>query len=141
MTFHVFVAAPFADGAFVREHWVPQLERFGMECTSSWLRHAHGPEDFSRFDPARLRAFAEENDRDIHRSDVVLALARAGAGGEMFAEVRYGLALRKPVVWAGRRTLSSYRDGVTWVEDHADALSVLVALRDSVIPKLEDGAA
>lgn len=126
MTFPVYVAAPFADGAFVREHVHPLLEQHGITPTSTWVHAAHGPEDFARFAPDALAAAAEQNDHDIHRSAALLVIARHGAGGEMFAEARYALALRKPVIWVGRLILSAWRPGVERVEDLDGAVHALL---------------
>lgn len=128
MTFGCYVAAPFADAAFVRvvhEH----LVNIGVTPTSTWAMHAYGPEDFSRFAPEELARIAEKNDADVRGSDVVLVLARDGAGGEMFAEARFAITLGRPVVWSGRRTLSAWRRGVVRVDDLDDAIAVLAGMR------------
>lgn len=122
---HVYVAAPFADGAFVREHVHERLASVGATPTSTWVHASAGPEDFSRYTIEALREAAARNDADIRRSDVVLALARDGAGGEMFAEVRYALEIGRPVLWVGRRILSAWRVGVVRCDDLDDALTAL----------------
>jgi hypothetical protein len=129
MSLACYVAAPYGDSTFVREHVHERLRSFGVEPTSRWAEDARGPEDFSRLLPAELRAAAEGNDRDIERSDALLAIARHGAGGEMFSEIRFGLTLGLPVVWVGRRTLSAWRAGVMLVEDLDEAIEVLLRIR------------
>lgn len=126
----VFVAAPYADAAFVRDVVHPRLEAFGMTPTSRWADHARGPEDFSRYSPDVLRDEAARNDADIMRCDALLLIARNGAGGESFAEARMAIAMQKPVVWCGQRlTLSAWRNGVTRVSDLDDAVAALLAVR------------
>lgn len=121
----VYVAAPYADAAFVREGIHPPLRARGLACTSTWAETARGAEDFSAMAPEALRSAAVGNDRDVVASDVVLLLAREGAGGECFAEARLALAMRIPVVWHGRRTLSAWRDGVHLVDSGADYTAAL----------------
>lgn len=121
----VYVAAPFCDGSLVRQMVHPALRERGLLPTSSWAETAFGPEDFSRLAPAALRAACARNDADLRGSDVVLALARHGAGSEMFAEVRVALEWGKSVVWCGRRSLSAWRSGVVLVESIDEAFDVL----------------
>lgn len=125
---NVYVAAPFEDAGIVRM----VHERFaslGLTPTAKWADHADGKEDFARFEPARLRAFAHQNDKDLRDSDVVLVIARAGAGGEMFAEARLAIEWGKAVVWVGRRILSAWRHGVVSADSIDDAVDLLVAMR------------
>lgn len=126
----IFVAAPYADAAFVRDVVHPRLAAFGLEPVSRWADNARGPEDFSRHSPEVLRAEAERNDADIMRCEALLLIARHGAGGESFAEARIALAWGRPVVWCGQRlTLSAWRAGVTRVSDLDDAVAALLAVR------------
>lgn len=122
----IYVAAPYEDAAHVRGLH-ERLRSLGLEPTSHWAENAAGPENFASFTPMQLRAIAESNDTDVISSTAVLVLARAGAGGEMFAEARLALFLAKPVYWVGRRTLSSWREGVVRCEDLDDALARLVS--------------
>lgn len=129
MSLLCYVAAPYADAAFVRvvhDH----LLAVAITPTSSWATTARGPEDFSRFSPPELRRVAAQNDADLRGSDVCLVIARDGAGGEMFAEARVALEWGKPIVWTGRRTLSAWRSGVVLAEDLDAAILLLVAMRD-----------
>lgn len=129
----VFVAAPFEDAAFVREHVHERLCALSMTPVSRWVHEAAGPEDFSRHSPERLRRIAEQNDHDLRVSDALLLIARHGASGESFAEARMALAQQKPVVWCGQRlTLSAWRDGVRRVADLDEALGELVVVRAEV---------
>lgn len=127
--FGVYVAAPFADAAFVREHVHERLRAIGCTPTSSWVDTAAGPENFARYLPAELRRNAEHNDRNLRGSDVVLVVAREGAGGETFAEARIAIEWGKPVVWCGRRILSAWRAGVVRVDDLDGAMATLAAMR------------
>lgn len=129
MSFCVYVAAPFSDAGVVRVVH-DRLGTLGIVPTSRWVDQASGAEDFARFEPSRLRAIAAQNDADLRGSDALLVLARAGAGGEMFAEARVGLDWGKAVVWVGRRILSAWRSGVVLVEDVDDAFPVLSAMRE-----------
>ena len=129
MNLNVYVAAPYEDGAFVFQGVHERLRALGMTPTSTWAEHAIGREDFSRYTPARLREFAVRNDADLRAADVALVLARAGAGGEMFAEARVAIDWGKPVVWCGRLILSAWRSGVVRAEDLDAALSILVAMQ------------
>jgi hypothetical protein len=119
-----YVAAPYADAAYVRIVHAT-LEAHGIKPVSTWVERAEGVEDFHRLALADLRRIAQENDADVRLADVVLMLARKGAGGEMFAEARLALDLGKTVIWTGRLTLSSFRPGVLQVRDLDDAWPVL----------------
>lgn len=129
MTPTVYVCAPYADAAFIREAVHPRLTSIGFVPTSRWVDSAAGPEDFARYLPAQLRAAAEANDRAIRGSDIVLVVSRDGAGGETYAEARFALTLGKPVVWCGRRILSAWRAGVVRVDDLDAAISALATMR------------
>lgn len=124
----VYVAAPYEDAAFVTVVH-ETLTKHGMRPTSRWAEKARGALDFSTLAPAALRQAAAENDADVRGSDVVLAIARSGAGGEMFAESRVALEWHKPVVWTGRLTLSAFRSGVVRAVDLDDAISVLLSMQ------------
>ena len=120
----VYVAAPFSDADIVRSVHA-RLADIGIFAASSWAEHAIGREDFSKYTPDELRRFAAVNDADLRLADVCLVLARYGAGAEMFAEARLAIEWGKPVVWVGRRTLSSWRDGVTYCETLEEALRAI----------------
>ncbi len=121
----IYVAAPYEDAGYVREHVHERLRALGFEPTSRWAETARGPEDFARFSADELRVIAEGNDLDVAGSKAVLVLARAGAGGEMFAEARLALAMGIPCIWVGRRTLSAWRLGVVRAADLDEALEIL----------------
>ena len=56
--------------------------------------------------------------RGADGSAAVLLVTRDGLGSASFGEVRYALALRKPVVWVGPRyNVDASRPGVVRVED------------------------
>lgn len=125
----VYVCAPYADGAVVRTMVHPALRERGFLPTSSWADEAFGPEDFARFSPSALRSACARNDADLRGSDIVLVLARHGAGSEMFAEARIASEWGKPLVWVGRRTLSAWRSGVVLVESLDDAFDTLERMK------------
>lgn len=128
----VYVAAPWEDGAIVRMMVHPALLERGLEPTSTWCAQADGErEDFARLTRAAKAAAAQQNDHDIHRAEVVIVLARPGAGGEMFAEARYALALGKRVVWVGREILSASRDGVMRAGSIDEAFEVLSRMAEA----------
>lgn len=130
----VYVAAPFADAHVVRDVH-ERLLSLGMLPTSTWATTANGEEDFSAYTPERLRDFALANDADVRRSHALLVMARAGAGGEMFSEIRIALEWGKPVFWVGRRTLSAYRNGVVLCDDVDEALGALAERRTLLVER------
>jgi len=126
--FKVYVAAPYADASLVRMiHEKLKTQDIGF--TSSWAEEAKGAENFAAFSPERLREHAEANDGDVREANALLALARDGAGGEMFAEARIALEWGIPVVWVGRRILSAWRDGVALAEDLDNGIQKLARMR------------
>lgn len=129
MALTVYVCAPYEDAAIVHALIHTRIEELGLAWTSRWAAHSRGPEDFASLTPDALRAAAEENDRDVMSADVVLVMARKGAGGEMFAEARFALEHGKALVWTGRRTLSAWRRGVVRCEEVKEALNVLAAMK------------
>jgi hypothetical protein len=128
MSFRVYVAAPYADASGVRR--VHALLRYlRLEPTSSWAEEAEGPEALDRLPLELVREIADRNDAALASSSAVLVLAREGAGREMFAEIRFALERRIPVVWVGpARPLTAYRVGVTRVDDLTEALATLCEL-------------
>lgn len=126
----VYVAAPYVDRFHVRllHRAMPAL---GLAPTSKW---AETDEDEFDMPQARLRELANENDRAIRMSDVVLVIARDGVGGEMFAEARYAISRLVPVYWVGRKILSAHRPGVLICETDAEALA---RMTHGDIPSLE----
>ena len=128
MKLKVYVAAPYSEAENVR---LIHNRLLGIDCTytSFWAERAWGPEDFSKFTESQLRKIGEENDTHIRIAHLVLALPLPGMGGEMFAEIRYAQTLRYRVFWVGeRKTLSSFRAGVTRFPHVEDALEELKAL-------------
>ncbi|MGO8994461.1 MAG: hypothetical protein ACLQVI_14175 [Polyangiaceae bacterium] len=121
----VYLAAPFLDAPVVRDLGAT-LEALGIGVTSTWARHASGPEALGAMPVDEVRRIALANDRDLLAAHLVVALAREGGGAEMFAEVRLALAHRIPVVWIGtRRPLSAYREGVLRVASLAEGVKFL----------------
>lgn len=121
MSVKVYVAAPFQDAPMVREVH-ERLVALGATYTSTWAESAVGEEDFSKFTPTQLARIADSNDEDVRRSDIVLVMARHGAGGESFCEARLAIDLGRRVLWVGRRILSAWRPGVIRCEDLDEAL-------------------
>jgi hypothetical protein len=134
--FRVYVAAPYEDGGHVRDYIHPRLSELGMGYTSLWAESAGGAEDITALTEKQLRDIADQNDQCIRHSHAMLVLARKGAGGEMFAEARLAHELRLMIVWAGRLTLSAWRDRVTRVSDLDGALEALNNLSNAFQPYL-----
>jgi transcriptional regulator with XRE-family HTH domain len=121
---HVYVAAPYADAPAVRTLHA-ELRRAGLLPVSRWAVGADGPEALDALPVSAVRALARQNDRDLLSAHMVIALARDGAGGEMFAEVRLALDSGIPVLWVGtRRPLTAYREGVARVLATSDAVGL-----------------
>jgi hypothetical protein len=131
-----YVCAPYEDGPTVRDRVHARIVAAGFEPTSRWAINWNGREDFSRFSPAELQRIAEENDSDLLDAHVALVLARAGAGGEMFAESRLAIDNGLSVVWVGRKTLSAWRRGVVRFDTLDDGIKALCRMREA----FEDGA-
>ncbi len=125
---NVYVAAPAEDAAFVTVVH-ESLEKHGMQAMSRWAAVVRGPENYASMTPASLREAAVRNDADLRGSDVVLVLARDGAGGEMFAEARVALEWGRPLVWVGRPILSAFRNGVVRALDLDDGIRILVDMQ------------
>jgi hypothetical protein len=123
----VYVAAPYVDAPIVRMVH-ERLRDLGITPTSRWAEEANGAEDFVKMVPDALRAVAESNDRDLTKARALLVLSRHGAGAETYAEARLALVLGKPVVWAGRLTLSAWRTGVTRVAGIDEGIEALQAI-------------
>ena len=125
MLIPIYIAAPFADAALVREVGA-RLPAFGAESRSTWAECADGPEQLEAMTPDEVRSVAAANDRDLLASFALVVLSRDGAGGEMFAEARLALEYGIPIVWVGkRRPLSAYREGVIRVDTIEDALDLV----------------
>lgn len=126
MSIAVYVAAPYADAPAVREVHGRMLALGSLRPTSSWAMRATGPERLESLSIDEIASAIECNDRDLFDSDAMLVLARSNVGGEMFAEVARALAAAIPIVWVGRRILSTFRPGVFVVDDLDEALEVLM---------------
>jgi hypothetical protein len=128
----VYLAAPFVDAPLVRA-LEAELGALAIGVTSAWARTANGPEALDAIPREDVRRIALANDRDLFAAHLVVALARDGAGAEMFAEVRLALAHRIPVLWVGtRRPLSAYREGVFPVASRGEAMTFLSGIREVV---------
>lgn len=123
----VYVAAPYLVPILAREAH-ERLREVGFTPTSTWAARATGPECLT--DGFALAAIAE-NDFDLLSSDAVIALAREGAGGEMFCEISRALVERIPVFWVGtRKILSCYRRGVVCCDSVEEAITKAKAYFD-----------
>jgi hypothetical protein len=128
----VYLAAPYLDAPAVRD-LDAKLDGLGFDVTSTWAHAASGPEVLGSRPLDDVRRIAHANDRDLLSANLVVALAREGAGAEMFAEVRLALAHRIPVLWVGtKRPLSAYREGVLRVADLDEGMFFLLGLGDVV---------
>jgi hypothetical protein len=121
----VYVAAPFARRSEVREVH-KRLRALGIEPTSSWANAPDGIADAPT--PEEAKVAIRQNDADLKSSDAVLVMGYPGEGGEQFAEARLGILLGKPVIWTGRRILSSFRPGAVYLSTLDLALSALRGL-------------
>lgn len=138
MKLSIYVAAPFEDAGVVRVIH-DRIRREGMNATSEWAEQATGAEDFARFLPSQLCTFAQDNDRDLRACNVVLVLARHGAGGEMFSEARVALEWGRAAIWVGRRTLSAWRPNVVRADSLDDAFAALAKMRVAYAAGHRDG--
>jgi len=128
MTLPVYVAAPYSEGALVREMHAT-ISWLGGRPTSRWAEQAIGTEDFSKHTPEELRAIAADNDADIAAADVTLLYDPAGIGREAYADARYALLLERAVVWCSPRGISGFRAGVARVHDLSMAASLGLIIR------------
>lgn len=130
MSLLVYVSAPFEDDAVVRAVH-DRLEDLHITPTSRWADYDMSASSFAKYAPTQLRQVAIQNDADLRGSDVVMVLARAGAGDEMFADARMAIEWKKAVVWVGkRRTLTAWRAGVVIVDDIDAGIKTLVRMRE-----------
>ena len=119
---HVYVAAPYADAPAVRALH-EKLRSAGLQPVSRWAVGADGPEALEELPVSSVRAIAGQNDRDLLSAHFMIALARDGAGGEMFAEARLAIDTGIPIVWVGkRRPLTAYREGVARLRTTDEAI-------------------
>ncbi len=127
-----YVAGPYADAPRVRQLHA-ELRALGIRPVSRWAEEATGPEALEELSLSAVRAIARRNDDDLLNAHFAIVLARDGAGGEMFAEVRLALDSGIPVVWVGkRRPLTAYREGVVRVASVFDALSFAQSVAELV---------
>jgi hypothetical protein len=123
----VYVAAPYIDAPLVRELH-DRLRALGCVCTSAWAEVANGEEHLEALTANERASLIAANDTAVATADVVIVLARHGAGGEMFAEARLAELLEIPILWVGeRRTLGAYREGVRRVAAIDMALEHILA--------------
>lgn len=127
----IYVAAPLADAPLVRDVHA-QLRAHGLVPVSHWAeRQGDDPND--NFDDAEeVQAKLRLNDAGVAAADVFLVLAREGAGGEMFCEAARALALGAPVIWVGRRVLSTFREGVRYFHSRESAVHFILTWKDEL---------
>ena len=120
----VYLAAPFVD--YREAHRVRAvLADSGHSCTSSWIIQAIALGGREELDERTATTALAYNDADVAGSQALLLLARAGAGGECFAELRYAQTLELPCVVLGRAILSAWRPGTVRVATLEGALAAL----------------
>lgn len=121
----VFVAAPHQCKREVREAHL-SLVHMGIEPTATW----HLDEcNYRALTSAETRVDEAKNREAIRSSHAVLAIGRDYVGGEMFAEAARALEWKTPIVWTGRRILTTWLPGVVHVRTIEEALAVLVMWR------------
>lgn len=132
MNLRVYVASAFANRPDVRLMHCA-IAQFGAVATSSWAM-VGGDHPESLTDAIAAEALAT-NDADIMRSHIMLVLGDP-CSGETFAEARWAQTLGMPIVWTGRRVLSSYRPGVTYLESVDSCVALLreCAVRCELLP-------
>lgn len=107
----VYLAAPYAARDTVRKHYVPDLERLGMLCVSSWLDEDHeinaGTLDAAAdLDDATVSGHALDDLADVATCDVLVLLTTdylnvGSASGGRHVETGYALALGARVIVVG----------------------------------------
>lgn len=131
---NVYVAGPYTTAPYIRDEVYPRLRDAGMTIVSTWteqqtrsdgtLTADGGPDRLDDRDVA-LRAW-KINRMCIDAANALLLVDTHGAGRETYAEVEYSLATgEKPVVWVGRRTLSSVHPAVVYVDSLKLAVEAL----------------
>jgi hypothetical protein len=136
---NIYFAAPYDDAPLVQRLHT-RAKTMGLKPMSHWAETAHGSEQLATMPIERVRSIAWDNDVDLKSSQVVIVLAREGAGGEMFAEARLALTHEIPVIWVGdRRPLTAYRPGVIRVGGIEEAFVVLKGLSDAASAPWIDG--
>lgn len=122
----IYLAAAYSNARFIDEQVAAAASARGFTARSTWHAPPYGPEDLPSMDADDVRAIADQNDRDLSGSDVVLVLLDNGR--ETLCELRFATMLSIPVVAVatdGRFPLSAYRRGVTRCRTLADAYDVL----------------
>lgn len=118
----IFVSAPWEDVRLV-EALHNLIIAVGLVPTSTiWTsaaRAAYGeglegkPPPNVPSDVRLARVMVHDIREAIRSSDALIACARHGAGGEMFAEIEHARTLGKIILWTGERvTLSTFASGV-----------------------------
>ncbi len=124
----IYFAAPFTFGPYVLKLH-ERARELGHEPTSSWANVAHGnPEQLAALTPAGRREIIRQNDSDVERADMLVAVLVAGQGKEMFCETTLARFRGMPICWMGpdrAMPLSAYRRGSMRVPDETHLLAVL----------------
>lgn len=126
----VFVSADHAAVGRVREAHA-KLRALGLSPVSRWAKRDAEP-DPRVASIADVRDYLRERDEDMATADVLLVLVGEGSL-QAAADARHALShwsgdAVRPVVWVGRRTLDSYRRGVTCVESLEAGLQTLMMM-------------
>ena len=130
---NVFVAADHSAVGRVREVHA-KLRAVGIVAVSRWTKRDVEP-DPRTMSIADVRDYLRERDEDMAAADVVLVIVGDGSL-QVVADARQALSHWsgdpvRPVVWVGRRTLDSYRRGVTHAESLEAGLQMLMRMAAS----------
>ena len=126
----IYFAAPYSMGAYVL--WLQdKAVEIGHESTSSWVEQSAASDGLDLLPTMshQQRAwFIDQNDRDVKRADLLVAVVARGLGKEMFCEAALAHNLGIPVYWVGPEDLmplSAWRVGSAIVPDDTALLAVL----------------
>lgn len=116
----IYFAAPFTLGPYVLK--LHDLAReLGHEPTSTWASEASGePDTLDELADGRRLALMVQNDADVERADLLVAIVVSGLGKEMFCEATLARFRGLPIYWVGPERalpLSAFRPGSTRMPD------------------------
>lgn len=135
----VYIAAPFCKYQDALDAAAKlRADSFAPLCT--WATDGARGKGKECFDNAKaIQTAIRVNDAELGRARILLALTYPDLGGEMFAEIRLHLYLRKPVIWVkGRSILSMHRPMVTVVENLQEALVAMRTVRNCLNLSVEE---
>lgn len=124
----IYFAAPFTLGPYVERLHV-RAATLGHEPVSSWVASALGQVDNLPMKSQRERdEILEQNDSDVERADILVAIVVPGLGKEMFCEAALARLLGKPIYWIGREgdmPASAGRAGAAILPDDLALMAIL----------------